>query len=280
MLLASEQQVEDNRIDETLPHSCAKTTVPIPSAEVREAFPEPDNDMGFPPLMKPAPACIQRVKTFEELRTTPFAGSVNALCWERTLPGDFGEVVARLGGTEGVMPLGDEQLLALPLNAAGQTAVEFLLADQRLLRAHDLDPVLNCIRGYPRDDAAEAVPTDVYSFHTDRAPVSADTWLCTYYGPASEGLRSDEARRRVDVAATRAELLKRFGGEDDDDFREYLRERCYDLHYIPIANAQPFSFGVGHLWRIAIDYPGSPVQPCVHRAPATHPGQPRLLLIS
>ena len=36
-----------------------------------------------------------------------------------------------------------------------------------------------------------------------------------------------------------------------------------------------------HLWRIAVDYPGSPVPPCVHRAPETRPGRPpRLLLIS
>ncbi len=41
------------------------------------------------------------------------------------------------------------------------------------------------------------------------------------------------------------------------------------------------SFGLGNLWRIAVDYPGSPVPPCIHRAPITRPGRPpRLLLIS
>jgi hypothetical protein len=85
----------------------------------------------------------------------------------------------------------------------------------------------------------------------------------------------------VDIPATRAELLRLFGGEDNDDFREYLKENCYDLHYAPIPTARPFSFGLGNLWRIAVDYPCSPVPPCLHRAPETLPGQPpRLLLIS
>ena len=125
------------------------------------------------------------------------------------------------------------------------------------------------------------MPTDVFSFHADSATVEADTYLCTYHGSPSEGLRNDEAQRRVDIPATRAELLKRFGGNDDDAFREYLKENCYDLHYAPIPSARPFSFGLGNLWRIATDYPGCPVPPCIHRAPATLPGEsPRLLLIS
>ena len=48
-----------------------------------------------------------------------------------------------------------------------------------------------------------------------------------------------------------------------------------------LPGARPWSFGVGHLWKIACLYDGSPVPPCVHRAPPTIPGQPpRLLLIS
>ncbi len=224
---------------------------------------------------------IQRVKSFQELVTTPFAGGVNALCWQRTLPGDFSEVVDQLGGSEGITTLDDSCLLALPVSAAGRAAIAILLADQRLLREHDLDPALNCINGYPRDQNPGPVFTDVFSFHADSAPVEADTWLCTYHGPASEGLRNDEAQRRVDLPETRAELLKRFGGEDNAAFREYLNENCYDLHYAPSPQARPFSFGLGNLWRIAVDYPGSPVPPCIHRAPATRPDQPpRLLLIS
>ncbi|MBC8001589.1 MAG: hypothetical protein H7X97_03280, partial [Opitutaceae bacterium] len=158
---------------------------------------------------------------------------------------------------------------------------DILIEDQRILRERDLDPVLNCINGYPRDENPGPVPTDVFSFHVDSATVETDTWLCTYHGPASEGLRNDEAQRRVDIPETRAELLRLFGGEDNDDFRAYLKENCYDLHYASVPQARPFSFGTGNLWRIAVDYPSSPVPPCIHRAPETRPGQPpRLLLIS
>jgi len=224
---------------------------------------------------------IQRVNSFQELVATPFAGSVNALCWERQLPGDFGAVVEQLADGEELATLDEERLQALPLSSTGRAAVAVLLEDLRLLRAHGLAPGLDCIQGYPRDDEAAAVSTDVYSFHADSATVPADTWLCTYHGAASEGLRNDEAQRQVDIAATRAELLQRFGGKDDADFRAYLKEHCYDLHYAPLPQARPFSFGVGNLWRIAVEYPGNPVPPCIHRAPANLPGQPaRLLLIS
>lgn len=224
---------------------------------------------------------IQRVSSFHELVTTPFSDGVNALCWERTLPGDFSEVVALLGAGEGVVVLDDATLQALPVSPAGRIAIETLLEDQRLLRQHELDPVLNCIDGYPRDEDAGVVPTDVFSFHVDSATVEADTWLCTYHGPASEGLRQEEALRRVDVPETRAELLKLYGGQDDAGFLEFLNENCYDLHYIATPGAQPFDFGFGNLWRIATQHPGSPVPPCIHRAPATPPGTvPRLLLIS
>ena len=226
-------------------------------------------------------ARIRRVKSFHELVTTPFGDGVNALCWERTLPGNFAEVVEQLGVSEGITTLDDSRLRSLSVSAAGRVAIDILLEDQRLLRECDLDPVLNCIAGYPRDENAGPVPTDVFSFHTDSATVETDTYLCTYHGPASEGLRNDEAQRRVNIPETRAELLKLHGGKDDDDFREYLNENCYDLHYAPVPQAQPFSFGLGNLWRIAVDYPGSPVPPCIHRAPATLPGEPpRLLLIS
>lgn len=107
------------------------------------------------------------------------------------------------------------------------------------------------------------------------------TWLCTYHGAPSEGVRNEDAQRRVDLPAIRAAPLRDFGREDDAAFREYLRERCYDLHYAALPHAQPFTFGVGNLWRIAIDTPGSAVRPCIHRAPLTRPGDPaRLLLIS
>lgn len=223
---------------------------------------------------------IKRVSSFQELVRTPFADGVNALCWERTLPGDFGEVVRLLGVSEGVTPIDEARLRALPVSVASRAAIEFLMEDQRLLREHGAAPVLNCFLNYPREEDPVVVPTDVYSFHADSAPVEADTFLCTYHGAPSEGLRNEEAQRRVDHPETRAELLKLFGGEDNAGFREFLAENCYDLHYAPVAAARPFSFGLGNLWRIATDWPGSPVPPCIHRAPETKPGQaPRLLLI-
>lgn len=224
---------------------------------------------------------IQVVGSFDELLATPFEDGVNALCWPRQLPGDFGEVVEKLAAGEGITPLDASLLKGLPLSPAGKVGVEVMLEDLRLLREHGRLPELNCIRAYPRDEEPGVVPTDVYSFHADSAPVEADTWLCTYHGPPSDGLRQEDARRRVDLADVRAALLDEFGGEDGDEFREYLRDCCYDLHYAPLPEARPFSFGVGHLWRIAVDWPGSPVPPCIHRAPENPPGQPaRLLLIS
>jgi len=224
--------------------------------------------------------CIKQVHSFQELLTTPFADGVNALCWERTLAGDFGEVIAQLPSDEGINRLNEALLRELSVSPDGQLAVDAMLEDLRLLQQQGLAPELNCITGYPRDEEPGPVPTDVFSFHADSAPIEAATWLCTYHGAPSEGLHSDEARRKVDVPEIRAELLKLFGGSDGDEFREFLAENCYDLHYAPVASAKPYSFGTGHLWRIACDWPGSPVPPCVHRAPATEAGKPRLLLIS
>ncbi|HEX2860856.1 MAG TPA: hypothetical protein VHN79_04420 [Lacunisphaera sp.] len=227
-------------------------------------------------------ARIRRAGSFSELVALPFADGVNACCWPRALDGDFGEVVAQLGASdEAIVTLDETRLRSLPLGAAGRRAVEILLADLKSLRDLGRDPVLNCIHGYPRDEGDGPVRTDVFSFHADSAPVEADTWLCTYYGPASEGLRNEDAVRRVDLPATRAGLLRMHGGQDDAEFREFLRENCYDLHYAPKEGARPYAFGVGHLWRIAVEWPGSAVPPCVHRAPHTEPGDgPRLLLIA
>src|SRR6478736_1638833 len=223
---------------------------------------------------------IKRVNSFQELVTTPLVAGVNALCWERTLPGDFGEIVQLLGVNEGVTPIDETRLQTLPVSAAGRAAIEVLLEDQRLLREHGAAPVLNCFLSYPREEEPQVVPTDVYSFHADSAPVEADTFLCTYHGAPSEGLRNEEAQRRVDHPETRAKLLQLFGGEEGAEFRDFLAENCYHLHYAPTPAAQPFSFGIGNLWRIATDWPGSPVPPCLHRAPENHSDQPpRLLLI-
>jgi hypothetical protein len=224
---------------------------------------------------------IRLVHSFDELVGSPLTNGVNALCWPRTLPGDFGEVAAALArGEEGIHALDEEELRALPVSTAGRTAIDAMLADFRLLRDRQLDPVLNYINGGEHDDPHAVVATDVFSWHADRAPVPADTYLCTYFGPTSEGLCNEDARRRVDDPAKRAELLSLYGGADDDGFREFLADHCYDLHYAAAPGAQPFSFGHFNLWRIALAYPGNPVPPCIHRAPTTQPGEVRLLLIS
>lgn len=222
-----------------------------------------------------------QVDSFTELVSTPLRGDVNALCWSRSLDGDFGEVARLLARDEkDIHPLSAGELLALPASEDGRRAVQAMLADFQLLRARELDPVLNYINGTTHDDEDAIVATDVFSFHADRAPVPLDTYLCTYFGPTSEGVRNEDATRRIDDAATRARLLALYGGDDDEGFREFLAEHSYDLHYAAAPDAPVFSFGHFNLWRIALAYPGNPVPPCIHRAPTPRPGEVRLLLIS
>ena len=223
---------------------------------------------------------VRRVGSFEALRTTPFADGVNAFCWERALPGDYAEVIAKLGPGEGIVTLEDERLRALDLTPAGRLAADAMLADQELLRRHDLAPSLNCVYDCVRAPDAGTVPTDVTSFHVDSAPVEVDTWLCTYHGACSEGLRDEDALLKVSIPEIRAALLKEYGGADDAGFAEFLHEHSFDSHYAPKPGATPYPFGTFALWRIATRWPDSPVPPCVHRAPENQPGSPRLLLIS
>ncbi|MBL9144994.1 MAG: hypothetical protein JNM99_15045 [Verrucomicrobiaceae bacterium] len=224
---------------------------------------------------------IRVVATFDELVATPWADGVNALCLPRSLAGDFAEIVAALPPGKGIVGLDEEELMALPVSAAGRVAVEAMLEDRRRLEALGLLPELNAIHGYVREPCEGTVNTEVYSFHADSATVPADTWLCTYHGASSEGIINEEVMRRVDVPETRAALLADYGGADDEGFREWLSEHCYDLHYVPLPVAKPFVFGVGSLWRIATEHPGCAVPPCVHRAPETLPGDAtRLLLIA
>ncbi len=228
-----------------------------------------------------SPRCVQQVGSFAELRTTPFAGPINALCWQRTLPGDYTEVVARLGRGEGILTLEEETLQQLTLSSAGREAANQMLADLKLLQDHALAPLLNIIHDCGWSPVGGLVPTDVLSFHVDSAPVEVDTWLCTYHGACSEGLRNEDATRKIDQTAIRAALLQEFGGADDAVFAEWLNDYCYDRHYAANPAAIPYPFGTFNLWRIATLWPESRVLPCIHRAPLTAPGDtPRLLLIS
>lgn len=231
--------------------------------------------------MPPAPALpphVLRVDSFEALLNVPFEGSCNAICWERTLEGDFDEVARRLPLGGGLAAVDEVELRKLPVHGAAATAVATLLADLRGLREAGFAPELDVVEAYARD-ADEVLPTDVHSFHVDSANVPAQTFLCTYSGAPSEALAVAQAERCVDIPTLRAALLARHGGPDDERFAAWLRERHYDLHYRPTAGARAFSLGTGHLWRLAVQYPGSPVPACIHRAPPATPGRARRLLL-
>ena len=225
--------------------------------------------------------CTKIVNTLDELINTPFDKSTNALCWKRTLSGNFDEIAIQFSGYSEILSLEEADLYSLDLSKDGQAARDLLVQDLGLLRKLGLEPALDCIPFYPRDSNSDPVATDVYSFHVDTANINADTYLCSYNLTPSEGLLNSDAIRRVDIPETRSELLKRYGNDDDEGFTEYLRENHFDLHYLPVSPAAPYSFGLGNLWRIATDCPNSPTLPCIHRAPTTQIGQPpRLLLIS
>jgi hypothetical protein len=238
-------------------------------------MPQPSNPN---PILPPDFDCIKVVHSFEELASTPFGDEVNAICWPRVLAGDFAEVVEKIGSGDDITLLDEAYLQSLPLSQAGLVAINEMLQDERLLSGLRLDPVLNCIHAYPSDDNDASISTDVYSFHADSAPVQSETWLCTYFGASSEAIRNEEALRHVDIPKTRAHLLELYGGQDDEGFCEFLIENCFDLHYEALPHAKPYPFGTANLWRIAVQYPESPVPPCIHRAPRTN--SPRLLLIS
>lgn len=231
--------------------------------------------------LAPDYARIKRVTSFDELVSVRFVDGVNAACWVRTLPGDFAEVARLLATGPGITTIDNEQLKGLAAEGDGRIAIDVLLEDQRLLSEMDLAPVLDCINGYERESSDSPVATDVYSFHSDSATEAMDTYLCTYLGPSSEGLRNEDAMRKVDIPEIRSQLLALYGGPDDGGFEEFLADNYFDLHYAAVAGAVPFSFGLYYLWRIGVEYPGRSVPPCIHRAPETRPGDPpRLLLIS
>lgn len=219
---------------------------------------------------------IKRVTQFQYLVSEPFSGNVNAMCWSRELVGDFAEIVNKVELTDNITVLEEAELRELDLSEAGQLAREILLHDMQLLTAHGAAPTLNVIKYYERDDSFPLFPTDVYSFHVDRSPVATDTFLCTYFGEASDILPNNEAIQKILIPELRAELKKLYNGPEAD-FALFLSENFFDLHYQALPNARPINLGIGHLWRLAVDHPKSKVLPCVHRAPAEKTN--RLLLI-
>ena len=231
------------------------------------------------PFQPTAFPCIGVVDSFEELVTTRFSGEINALCWPRQLAGDFSEIERNLPAIEGITTLDEDDLQSLPLEPAGQLARKTLLRDQHLLSSAGLQPSLDLVPSGEPDLGQGPIRTDVADWHVDSATVETDTYLCSYYGATTDGVVNEDAFCHPDVPATREALRQIYGGKDNAGFAQFLTEKFYDLHYGLKADARIYSFGIGHLWRIATQYPGSPVSPCIHRAPTTGSDQPRRLLL-
>lgn len=221
---------------------------------------------------------VRCVTNFQELVGTPFSGRVNALCWERTLQGDFSEIVSKVQLDGNITAIERDDLLALQLSEAGKLAREIILNDFQLLEEYGAMPSLNVINYYERDVDFPFFPTDVYSFHVDRSPIATDTFLCTYEGDASEILPNAQGEQKILIPEIRAELRKLYDGPDAG-FAAFLSEHFFDLHYQAKEHARTVNLGVGHLWRLACDHPGSDVPPCLHRAPEEKSGKARLLMI-
>jgi hypothetical protein len=221
---------------------------------------------------------IQIVTNYHDWVSTPFSGDVNAIGWMRPLQGNFEEIVQKIRGDENIIELTAEDLLELELSEQGQLAREVLLTDLKLLKENGASPTLNLIRYYDRDETHPFFPTDVYSFHVDRAPIATETILCTYYGESSEILPNAQAEQKVLIPEIRNQLREHYRGTEQE-FESCLGEHFFDLHYQAKPNASPISLGRGHLWKLAVDSPESLVLPCIHRAPVEKEGQSRLLLI-
>lgn len=222
--------------------------------------------------------CRRTVTTFDAL-IGPFAAGENARCLSRTLDGDFDGLAAALAQRaedEGGLLVLDEAVLR-SVHGVDPRVLAVLREDRRRLEELGRNPQLNVLTHYPRDARGLPITVDVHSFHADRAPVEADTFLCTYSGASSEGLEPEDAERLVDDPTIAAQLRALHGSAEG--LEAFLTEECFDLQYRPKPGAIPFSFGCGDLWRIAIAWPGAPVPPCVHRAPLPD-GRPRLMLIS
>ncbi len=225
----------------------------------------------------PKSSNLVHVNNFQDLISTPFQGTTNAISWSRELEGDFEEIVNAIAFEGTMLEIDEEDLLALELSEAGKVARETILSDFKLLSELGASPILNIIANYEADEHP-FFPTDVYSFHIDRSPIATDTFLCTYYGDASELISNEDAIQKIQVPDIREKIEKAYVGEAID-FDAFVSEHFFDLHYQALEEATIIRAGSGHLWRIAVDHPESKVLPCVHRAPKETSGRKRLLLI-
>ncbi|WP_337050701.1 DUF1826 domain-containing protein [Elizabethkingia meningoseptica] len=218
------------------------------------------------------------VSTFSELVTAAFQGNTNALCWHRVLEGDFQEIVIKLQLDDNITEVAAEDLLALELSEEGNMARNIILNDLQLLTDFGASPSLNLLKCYERDEEFDFISTDVYSWHVDRSPIGTDTFLCTYYGAASDIIPNDQVVQKILIPEVREKLKELYDGTESV-FEDFLKEYFFDLHYQQKPNAKPVNLGLGHLWRLAVDHPEQQVLPCVHRAPVENEGEYRLLLI-
>ena len=207
-----------------------------------------------------------------------FQGDNNAICWQRNLVGDFEEIVSKLELKDNITEVSVEDLENLTLTDHGELAREIIINDLRLLADFGASPSLNLIKNYERDDELDFISTDVYSYHVDRSPIATSTFLCTYFGAASDILPNDQAIQKILVPEIREKLKELYDGKEED-FDDFLKAYYFDLHYQPKADAHPINLGLGNLWRLSVDHPEQKVPPCVHRAPVENDGEYRLLLI-
>lgn len=221
---------------------------------------------------------ISTVYSFSELINTHFLGTQNAVGWLRNLAGDFKEIVAKLQLKENITEVYPEDILGLQLSEKGNIAREIILNDLQFLTDFGARPSLNLLKNYERDTEFDFISTDVYSYHVDRSPIGTDTFLCTYYGVASDILPNEQAVQKILIPEIRKKLKELHNGPETE-FESFLKDYCFDLHYQPKPNVRPINLGIGHLWKLAVDYPEQKALPCIHRAPVENDGEYRLLLI-
>ncbi len=221
---------------------------------------------------------IGLVSSFSELVKTKFYGNMNALCWERKPEGDFKEIVSKLTLKENITEIFINDLLELNLSEKGNEAREIIIHDIQLLSDFGAEPSLNLLKNYERDEEFDFISTDVYSYHADRSPIETSTFLCTYYGAASEIIPNNMCKQKILIPEIREKLKKLYDGPNEE-FETFLKDNFFDLHYKAEADAEAVNLGTGNLWRLSVDHPGQNVLPCIHRAPRENVGEYRLLLI-
>ena len=91
---------------------------------------------------------IKTVSSFKELINREFQGDNNAICWQRNLVGDFGEIVSKLELKNNITEVSVEDLENLTLTDHGELAIEIIINDLKLLTDFGASPSLNLIKNY------------------------------------------------------------------------------------------------------------------------------------